>query len=65
MTSFGDNKTVQDARLMVLYGKSKMNETRPQKANAVEFVLVLGKIKPCGFTNGSYSDNHTPLRGER
>ena len=36
-----------------------------KKSNAVESVSVLGRIKPCGFTHGSCSYNHTPLRGEQ
>lgn len=36
-----------------------------KKSNAVELASVLGKIKPCEFTHGSYSKLHTPLRGEQ
>ena len=36
-----------------------------KKSNVVELVYVLGKVKPCEFTHGSCSYNHTPLRGEQ
>ena len=37
-----------------------------KKSNAVELVSVFGKIKPCGLNlHGSYSNLHTPLRGEQ
>ena len=36
-----------------------------KKSNAVELVSVFGKIKQCGNSHGSCSDNHTPLRGEQ
>lgn len=45
--------------------KTQNEQNMTQKLNAFKLASAFDKIKPCGFTHGSCSYNHTPLRGEQ
>ena len=45
--------------------KTQNEQNMTQKSNAFKLASAFDKIKPCRFTHGSCSYNHTPLRGEQ